>query len=317
MNALPPAGNELPSLVIETADSSRLALLHFLSSISSSSRKAMQYVLQELADRLGLDDVPIEEVPWLKLDPSHVAALLSRMRDDGLAPSTASLYISAIRGIFNAGFVRKQIDGDTLARIRAVKSYRGKRLARGKNLKRNLIRDLMSACDNDDKPQGVRDAALIAILYGSGMRKAESVRFTVTDIDFEAGTIRVIGKNNKEMLKFLPPWVIERVQRWLALREQKAPGCEFLFNRIYRGGRIGFEPLGLDGVYFVVTQRGKEVGVKITPHDFRRSFITRIIDEHDLSIAMKLADHSNISTTARYDMRDNEKKKQVMTSFDL
>jgi hypothetical protein len=57
--------------------------------------------------------------------------------------------------------------------------------------------------------------------------------------------------------------------------------------------------------------------VKIMPHDFRRSFITRVIEEHDLSIAQKLAHHSNIQTTANYDVRDDNERRRAVDRFDL
>jgi integrase len=53
------------------------------------------------------------------------------------------------------------------------------------------------------------------------------------------------------------------------------------------------------------------------PHDFRRSFITRVIEEHDLSIAQKLAHHTNIQTTASYDVRDDNERRRAVDRFDL
>jgi integrase len=53
------------------------------------------------------------------------------------------------------------------------------------------------------------------------------------------------------------------------------------------------------------------------PHDFRRSFITRVIEEYDLSIAQKLAHHSNIQTTANYDVRDDNERRRAVDRFDL
>ncbi|MCV5366628.1 tyrosine-type recombinase/integrase, partial [Escherichia coli] len=77
----------------------------------------------------------------------------------------------------------------------------------------------------------------------------------------------------------------------------------FLFNRIRRGSHITRDRITKHAIYFIAKQRGRQVGVNIMPHDFRRSFITRVIEEFDLSIAQKLAHHTHISTTASYDMR--------------
>ena len=61
----------------------------------------MRYVLQEAADRLGAEDVAIDEFPWHQLQPGHITALVSALRADGYAPNTSSLYVNAIRGVMN------------------------------------------------------------------------------------------------------------------------------------------------------------------------------------------------------------------------
>jgi integrase len=91
----------------------------------------------------------------------------------------------------------------------------------------------------------------------------------------------------------------------------------FLFNRIRRGSHITRERITKHAIYYIARQRGAQVGVKIMPHDFRRSFITRVIEEHDLSIAQKLAHHSNIQTTANYDVRDDNERRRAVDRFDL
>lgn len=91
----------------------------------------------------------------------------------------------------------------------------------------------------------------------------------------------------------------------------------FLFNRIRRGSHITRDRITKHAIYFIAKQRGRQVGVNIMPHDFRRSFITRVIEEFDLSIAQKLAHHTHISTTASYDMRSDNERRNVVDRFDL
>ena len=91
---------------------------------------------------------------------------------------------------------------------------------------------------------------------------------------------------------------------------------EFLFNRIRRGNHITRARITKHAIYYIARQRGAQVGVKIMPHDFRRAFITRVIEEHDLSIAQKLAHHANIQTTANYDRRDDNERRRAVDRFD-
>lgn len=291
----------------------------YLQRLAPSSRQTMRYVLQEAADRLGAEDVAIDEFPWHQLQPGHITALVAALREDGYAPNTSSLYVNAIRGVMNQAWQQNLITQDHLLKIRAVKAGGGSRLVKGRNLRRNLIRELMDACAADPRPQGLRDAAIIAILYGSGMRKSESVNMDLWQVDVEQRSLQVLGKGNKELIKFAPAWAFEKLEAWLAFRQANLPdGVEddsFLFNRIRRGNHITRDRLTKHAIYYIAKQRGRQVGVDIMPHDFRRSFITRVIEEYDVSIAQKLAHHANIATTVSYDVRDDNERRNVTDRF--
>ena len=293
----------------------------YLQQLAASSRQTMRYVLQDAADRLGVDDVAIEEFPWHQLQPGHITALVAALRTDGYAPNTSSLYVNAIRGVMNQAWQQSLITQDQLLKIRAVKAGGGSRLVKGRNLRRTLIRELMDVCAADPRPQGLRDAAIIAILYGSGMRKSESVNMDLRQVNMAERSLQVLGKGNKELIKFAPTWAFEKLQVWLDFRREQLPegvsDDTFLFNRIRRGSHITRERITKHAIYYIAKQRGKQVGVDIMPHDFRRSFITRVIEEYDVSIAQKLAHHANIATTVSYDMRDDNERRNATDRFSL
>ena len=293
----------------------------YLERLAPSSRQTMRYVLQDAADRLGVEDVTIDEFPWHQLQPGHITALVAALRADGYAPNTSSLYVNAIRGVMNQAWQQSLITQDHLLKIRAVKAGGGTRLSKGRNLRRTLIRELMDVCAADPRPQGLRDAAIIAILYGSGMRKSESVNLELSQINVAERSLQVMGKGNKELIKFAPAWAFEKLEAWLAFRRAHLPegvdDDDFLFNRIRRGNHITRERITKHAIYYIAKQRGKQVGVNIMPHDFRRSFITRVIEEYDVSIAQKLAHHANIATTVSYDMRDDNERRNATDRFIL
>ena len=293
----------------------------YLERLAPSSRQTMRYVLQDAADRLGVEDVTIDEFPWHQLQPGHITALVAALRADGYAPNTSSLYVNAIRGVMNQAWQQSLITQDHLLKIRAVKAGGGTRLSKGRNLRRTLIRELMDVCAADPRPQGLRDAAIIAILYGSGMRKSESVNMDLSQINVAERSLQVMGKGNKELIKFAPAWAFEKLEAWLAFRRAHLPegvsDDDFLFNRIRRGNHITRERITKHAIYYIAKQRGKQVGVNIMPHDFRRSFITRVIEEYDVSIAQKLAHHANIATTVSYDMRDDNERRNATDRFIL
>nr|WP_269807372.1 tyrosine-type recombinase/integrase [Pseudomonas sp. NMI795_08] len=280
----------------------------------------MRYILQDAADRLGFVDADIADVPWHHLEPGHVIALVAALRADGYAPNTSSLYVNAVRGVMNEAWRLELIEHERLLKIREVKPASGSRLPPGRNLRRSLIRELMEVCAADPRPQGVRDAAILALLYGTGMRKSESVDIDLAQVDFQERCVQVLGKGNRQLLKYAPAWAFDKLSAWLELRRQQLPAGErddsFLFNRIRRGNHITRARITKHAIYYIARQRGAQVGVKIMPHDFRRAFITRVIEEHDLSIAQKLAHHANIQTTAIYDRRDDNERRRAVERFD-
>ncbi|NWC74939.1 tyrosine-type recombinase/integrase [Pseudomonas sp. P7759] len=302
-------------------ESIRNPLTLYLTRLAPSSQLTMRYVLQDAADRLGFEDINLEDIDWHLLQPEHVIALVAALREDGYAPNTSSLYVNAVRGVMNEAWRLNLISQEHLLRMRTVKAAAGTRLSQGRNLRRSLIREMMEVCAADPRPQGLRDAAVIGILYGSGMRKSESVNLDLAQINFEERSLRVIGKGNKELIKYAPDWAFTKLQAWLAFRREQLKEGEqddsFLFNRIRRGSHITRERITKHAIYYIARQRGEQVGVKIMPHDFRRSFITRVIEEHDLSIAQKLAHHTNIQTTASYDVRDDNERRRAVDRFDL
>ena len=302
-------------------ESIRNPLTLYLTRLAPSSQLTMRYVLQDAADRLGFEDINLEDIGWHQLQPEHVIALVAALREDGYAPNTSSLYVNAVRGVMNEAWRLSLISQEPLLRMRMVKAAAGSRLGQGRNLRRSLIREMMEVCAADPRPQGLRDAAVIGILYGSGMRKSESVNLDLAQINFEERSLRVIGKGNKELIKYAPDWAFAKLQAWLAFRREQLKEGEqddsFLFNRIRRGSHITRERITKHAIYYIARQRGEQAGVKIMPHDFRRSFITRVIEEHDLSIAQKLAHHTNIQTTASYDVRDDNERRRAVDRFDL
>lgn len=293
----------------------------YLQRLAASSQMTMRYILQDAADRLGYQDTNIDEIPWQQLGAADVIALVATLREDGYAPNTSSLYVNALRGVMNEARRLGLISQEHLLNMRSVKGINGTRLSQGRNLKRTLIRDLMAVCAADPRPQGIRDAAIIAVLYGSGMRKSESVNLDLNQVNFTERSLQVLGKGNKQLIKYAPVWVFDKLHDWLRLRRSELVETQqddsFLFNRIRRGGHITRDRISKHAIYYITRQRGLEIGIQIMPHDFRRSFITRIIEEHDLSIAQKLAHHANIQTTANYDVRDDNERRRAVDRFDL
>ena len=169
----------------------------------------------------------------------------------------------------------------------------------------------MSACGRDSSPAGIRDGALIAVLYGAGLRRSEIVRFDLNNYNLETGELVIRGaKGRKDRLGYATNGSADALRDWLLVRGDD-PGP--LFVNINKGGKITIHRMTDQAVLHILRKRGAQAGVaSFSPQDLRRSFISDLLDAGaDISTAQRLAGHANVTTTARYDRRGEAAKKKA------
>jgi site-specific recombinase XerD len=177
------------------------------------------------------------------------------------------------------------------------------------------LRALLDACyqawqsDKHHAPLHLRDAALIAVLYSSGLRRAEASALDVTDYDPSAGSLRIrAGKGNKARVAYTSVGERDLLDAWLCAWTVAAPGAEragALFCPVLRGGHVRMRRMNPRTILEALQRRARETGVAhLTPHDLRRSMIGDLLDAGaDLATVQPLAGHSGPGTTSRYDRR--------------
>ncbi len=163
-------------------------------------------------------------------------------------------------------------------------------------------------------PAAYRDLAIFGLMYIGGLRRSEVADLNVEDIDLELKEARIIGKGNKERMLFLDDGTVTAVEQWLDFRGDHEGA---LFYRVLKNGKIQAGRLSDQAIYNVVKKRQKEAGItEISPHDFRKTFISTILEETgDLRMAQALAGHSDPKTTANYDRRDMKQMRKAAGSL--
>jgi integrase/recombinase XerC len=159
---------------------------------------------------------------------------------------------------------------------------------------------------------GLRDLALVEVLYGSGLRVSEALSLTTDDVRTDRGFVRVRGKGNKERLAPLSEAARERLVEYLRLRHEMVPdpAQEALFVGV-RGG-----PLTRREAQRVVARlaAGAGIGQEVHPHTLRHSFATHLLQAGaDLRSVQELLGHSRLSTTERYTHLD---LRRIMEIYD-
>lgn len=147
------------------------------------------------------------------------------------------------------------------ARIKRVKPRRQRVLTAGRAL------DLL-ACFDRSTPKGLRDLAIAALGLDTGLRASELCHLQMADVDLDARTLQVVVKGGQWGVGVFSPETAQYIREWITVRSAK-PGVEELFTST-RGGTA----ITRCGLTCIVRKWGQAIGVKLSPHDLRRSFAT-------------------------------------------
>jgi len=227
--ALQPGEEWLPALSGSEVPVSP-ARAYLLSLNSPRSRQTMASFLNIVAGMLGA--ASLESCSWGSLRRHHVMAVTELLRDTGRATATVNTYLSALKGVAKEAWMLRLMDVESFQHIRAVRNLRGSRLPRGRALPPEEIRALFSACEAVDSSIGIRDAAMLAVILGCGLRRSEAVGLDLSDVVTDERALRVLGKGNKERLAYMPAGTWQRIRMWIDdVRGEKAGP---LFTRIRR-----------------------------------------------------------------------------------
>jgi len=246
---------------------------------------------------------------WARLRFQHTAAIRS-MLAEVYKPATANRMMSALRGTLRAAFLLGLMGGEDYQRAIMVKAVTGEMIPAGRELTSGELAELMLACENDPTPAGARDAALIAILYASGLRREEMVNLDMGSYDPESGRLVVMGKRSKERVCWLNDGAQDALNDWLTIRGGDSGA---LFWPVLKGGALVDRRMTTQAIYNVLVKRALDAGVKeFSPHDLRRTFVSHLLDAGaDIATVTKMAGHSSVNTTARYDRRPEEAKQKA------
>lgn len=230
------------------------------------------------------------------LDRRDLEAFARALMTGGLAPRSVARAIACVRGLYKFLLVEKRVAADPAEDLRAPRAWP----ALPKYLDLDEVDRLLAQPDTST-PRGIRDKALIELLYATGLRVTELLSLKAADINLAAGYLTCIGKGDKERIVPLGESAADWVRRYIAearpalLKKQK---CTWLFVNA-RGGtqlsRVGF--------WKVLKEYGIKAGVSrdLSPHVLRHSFATHLLDRGaDLRAIQMMLGHADLSTTQIY-----------------
>jgi len=229
------------------------------------------------------------------LDRTVIPRYLLALREAGLNPRSVARHLSAIRQ-FHRFLVREGIvTEDPTAHLESPRPWRRLPgvLSRAEVERLLAPRPLQS-------PQAFRDRAMLEVLYASGLRVSELVGLRLSDLDFNVGVVRVLGKGNKERLVPLGDAAIESLRAYLTqarpLLERRRAVPHLFLGRHGRG-------LTRQMFWILLGRYVRAAGItkRVTPHTLRHSFATHLLEGGaDLRVVQLMLGHADIGTTQIY-----------------
>ncbi|HEV2146537.1 MAG TPA: tyrosine-type recombinase/integrase [Longimicrobiaceae bacterium] len=294
--------------VVQAPDADPVSV--YLAQLAPTSRRAVRHDLDVIAGMLSGEEADAQGIPWHLLRYPNTAAIRQQLAER-YAPTTANRMLSSLRGVLREAWNLELVSAEDFHRAVSIRAVKGSRLPAGRALTAGEIRALFTTCAEDPRPAGVRDAAMLAVLYGAGVRRAELVQMDVSDYEMETGAVRVrSGKGNKDRITYVQGMGCTAVEVWIAVRGPE-PGS--LFAPIHRSGKIQMRALREQSVYDMLQRRATEAGVPpFSPHDLRRTFAGDLLDAGaDISTVQKLMGHASVNTTQGYDRRGEATKRKA------
>lgn len=251
-------------------------------------RIALEQFAQYLSETWGAEPT-VEDITEADVRP-----FMGWLHDRGLAKRSLRMKLAAVKALFT-----HLVRSDVLQRNPASLVASPRTDKKLPSFLRESEAEALVASFDTSTPQGLRDRALVELLYGSGLRISEALQLNVGDIDMRTRTVRVLGKRNKERVVPVTVVAVEAVTEYTRERQSFAPDA--LEHALFLGDRGG--RLTPSSAYRIVRRLlgGVTEASRKGPHMLRHTFATHLLDNGaDLKAVSEMLGHASLSTTQVY-----------------
>ena len=243
---------------------------------------------------------------WQDVDRGHIQNYILYLKQRGYAPSTVGRKVAAVKSYFHFLVADNVLRDDPTASVDSPSVDRHL----PHPLSREEVARLLAEPARSNTAKGLRDRALLELMYATGMRASEVIQLEVSAVDLKEGTVRCVGKGNKE--RILP--IYERARAVLETylesgRPRLLRGRDEAALFVNHRGR----PLTRQGLWLIVKEYAATAGLEhdVTPHTLRHSFATHMLDGGaGLRELQQLLGHTNISSTQIYTKVSTRRKRE-------
>lgn len=293
------------------------AAASYLANLSESSRRTQAWALGVIVEMVTKEKgFSIFVFPWHQLSPPVVS--LIRQNLSSYKHTTSNRILTALRGVITHCWRNGLINAETKERLIDFKPIKGSSLPAGRHVASEEIKSLRKSAD-PKKVVGIRNLAILSLLAGTGLRRAEVCSIDIdgyANIDGTGKSVSVIGKGNKQRTVAVPTWAQKSLDAWIETRGN-APGP--LFLPLTKSGNIMYRRMDPATVAHAIKEMAEIAGIEknLTAHDFRRTYVSNLLEAGvDLAVVQRLVGHSDPKITARYDRRGKSAERAAAEMLD-
>ena len=285
---------------------------------SENTRRAYRKEIEALTTFAGWDNIPEAVAHFLALEDGQAHAVADKWRAEKIARGLSPASVNRSMAALNSLVASARRHGITALRLEAkgVKS-RPYRDTKGPGV-RGVQAMLAVATDRKRPEKAARDAAIIRLAYGLGLRRGEIASLNIGHCDLVSGTLHVLGKGRSEREAMtIPANVKQALSAWLKLRGADALDAP-LFIALDNHSRGAGKRITGAGIFHIVCQLGEKAGLKARPHGLRHTAITAALDAFngDYRKTRAFSRHASLDTVRRYDDNRADHAGQVAHALD-
>ncbi|TJY44409.1 tyrosine recombinase XerD [Cohnella pontilimi] len=272
-------------------------------SVSGNTRLGYSRDLRHFSDAMEAQGLKTPQ----DLQPFHIQAYLNRLRQEGKSAATLARRLVSVRGLCKFGIIERYIDRDPTLQLEIPKPER----KAPRVLTLAEVEKLLDAPEAST-PQGLRDKAMLELLYGTGLRVSELMALDVADVHLEMGFLQCSAGSGRERIVPVGGASVHWLREYL---KQARP----VLAKNERSGSILFpNHLGTrmtrQGFWKIVKKYASESGIssELTPHSLRHSFAVHLLDNGaDVRAVQEMLGHASPQTTQKYEPSVRSKVKEV------
>ena len=285
--------------------------LHFLTVEKGLAKNTLESYSRDLRSYLGYVKNVEQLKGWNEVRRTNILHFLAHLKDAGKSSKTVARHIASIRSFHQFLLREKFAEQDPSVHVESPKPER----SLPKVLSMEEVEALLETPASGD-PFGLRDKAMLELLYATGMRVSELISLEVSDVHAAMGFVRCTGKGNKERIIPIGRTALKAVEKYLYEGRAKLVSKKHRTDALFLNHHGN--NLTRQGFWKILKKLSKEARIEkeLTPHTLRHSFATHLLmNGADLRAVQEMLGHADISTTQIYTHVTNVRLKEVYTKF--